>query len=93
MLCTVPNVMSLNFSKDCPACSPSPLSNETVIVGPSFDRVVQASQAPMSTANSGISQTMETRDARRAAACPTVGGEVTSSMAIDHPAAQLERAS
>ena len=43
-LFTVPNSISLNLSGDLPACRPSALSNETSIVGPSFDSVSQTSQ-------------------------------------------------
>src|ERR1700722_19817916 len=53
--------MSLNFSCDCPACNPSASSNETSIVGPSFDSVSQASQMPIATAINGITQIIEIR--------------------------------
>src|SRR5271165_4968555 len=73
-LLTVPNTMSLNLSCDWPACSPSPLSKEILIVGPSFDSVSQARYAPIATATSGITQMTDTRRDRRALACAIVGG-------------------
>src|SRR5215813_12560575 len=71
-LFTVPNTMSLYFSCDWPACSPSPLSNEILIVGPSFDSVSQASQAPIATATSGTIQMIENRRERLVVACGIV---------------------
>ena len=68
-LLTVPKTISLNLSCDWPACSPSPLSKEILIVGPSFDSVSQASQPPIATATSGITQMIEMRRERRAVAC------------------------
>src|SRR5215471_4493547 len=67
-LFTVPNTMSLYLSCDWPACSPSPLSNLILIVGPSFDSVSQASQAPIATATRGTIQIMEKRRERRVVA-------------------------
>src|SRR5580693_2785193 len=71
-LLTVPNTMSLYLSCDWPACSPSPPSNEILIVGPSFDSVSQASQPPIATATSGTIQMIEIRRERRVAACGSV---------------------
>src|SRR5215469_17042815 len=64
--------MSLYLSGDWPACSPSPLSNEILIVGPSFDSVSQASQAPIATATSGTIQMNENRRERLVVACSIV---------------------
>ena len=64
----MPKTMSLNLSCDWPACSPSPLSKEILIVGPSFDQVSQASQAPIATATSGIIQMTDIRRERRVVA-------------------------
>src|SRR6516225_8197231 len=71
-LLTVPNTMSLYLSCDWPACSPSPLSNEILIVGPSFDSVSQASHAPTATATRGTIQMIENRRERCVAACGRV---------------------
>src|SRR5215469_18936635 len=70
-LFTVPNTMSLYLSCDWPACSPSPLSKVTLIVGPSLDSVSHASQAPIATATSGMIQMIDSRRERRAVACGT----------------------
>ena len=53
-LFTVPRVISLYLSWDCPACSPSASWNETTMLGPSLDRVSQASHRPIRMATSGI---------------------------------------
>src|SRR5438270_5299464 len=71
-LFTVPKTMSLYFSCDWPACSPSPPSNVILIVGPSLESVSQASQAPIPTATSGTIQMIDSRRERRVAACGTV---------------------
>src|SRR5215471_571672 len=71
-LFTVPKTISLYLSCDWPACSPSPLSNEILIVGPSFDSVSQASQAPIATATSGTIQMIENRRERLVVACSIV---------------------
>ncbi len=73
-LLTVPKTMSLNLSCDWPGCSPSALSKVTVTVGPSFDRVSQASQAPIATATSGITQMTDRRRDRRVVARAKTGG-------------------
>ena len=65
----MPNTISLNLSCDWPACSPSPLSKEILIVDPSLDSVSQASQPPIATATSGITQITDMRRDRRAVAC------------------------
>src|SRR5438270_11102348 len=64
--------MSLYLSCDWPACRPSPLSNEILILGPSLDSVAQASQAPIATATIGTIQMIESRRERRVAACGSV---------------------
>src|SRR5258708_4313521 len=73
---TVPKTMSLNFSSDLPASRPSAVRNETLIVGPSFDSVSQASHAPIATATSGMIQMAEKR--RRVVVCETGGSCVGS---------------
>src|SRR5580704_3930497 len=80
-LFTVPNTMSLYLSCDWPACSPSPPSNEILIVGPSLDSVSQASHAPIATATSGTIQMIESRRERRVAACGTTRGSARFVMA------------
>jgi hypothetical protein len=44
------------------------VSNEILIVGPSFDQVSQASQAPIAIATSGITQMTDIRRERRVVA-------------------------
>src|SRR5215469_45428 len=75
--------MSLNLSCDWPACSLSPLSKEILIVGPSFDSVSQASQPPIATATSGITQITEMRRERRAVACGTAAARCSAILLID----------
>ena len=70
----MPKTMSLNLSCDWPGCSPSAPSKVTVIVGPSFDSVSQASQAPIASATIGITQITDTRRERRVTARATTGG-------------------
>ena len=79
-LLTVPNSISLNLSGDLPACKPSALSNETSIVGPSFDNVSQTSQPAIATASNGISQIAESRRDRRVIACGGAGDVLAMSM-------------
>src|SRR3954469_20321209 len=81
-LFTVPNSMSLNLSGDLPACRPSALSNETSIVGPSFDNVSQTSQPAIAIASKGISQIAESRCDRRVIACGGAGGTLAMSMTL-----------
>jgi hypothetical protein len=81
-LFTVPRIMSLNLSCDWPACSPSALSKDKVIVGPRLDNVSQASQAPIATASKGISHMGEIREERRIDARAIFGGSVVSLKAI-----------
>src|SRR5216683_4949827 len=80
-LLTVPKTMSLYLSCDWPGCSPSPLSKEILMVGPSFDSVSQASHAPIATATSGMIQMAETRRERRVEACGTTRGSARLVMA------------
>src|ERR1700738_2993784 len=80
-LLTVPNTMSLYLSCDWPACSPSPLSKEILIVGPSFDSVSQASHAPIATATSGMIQIADRRRERRVEAWGPTRGSATFVMA------------
>src|SRR5215831_20789371 len=75
--------MSLYFSCDWPACSPSPLSKEILIVGPSFDSVSQASQAPIATATSGINQMIEMRRDRRVMARGTAAARCSAILLIN----------
>src|SRR3954470_6931137 len=81
-LFTVPNSMSLNLSGDLPACKPSALSNETSIVGPSFDIVSQTSHAAIATASNGINQIAESRCDRRTIACGGAGDTLAMSMTL-----------
>src|SRR4051794_27112106 len=81
-LFTVPNSMSLNLSGDLPACKPSALSNETSIVGPSFDKVSQTSQPAIATASKGINQITESRCDRRVVACGGAGDMLAMSMTL-----------
>src|SRR5579871_4113859 len=75
-LFTVPKTISRYLSCDWPACNPSAVSKETVIVGPCFDSVSQASQAPIAIARIGIIQMTGTRRDRlvraRTGACGTL---------------------
>src|SRR3954454_10245885 len=82
-LLTVPNSISLNLSGDLPACSPSALSNETSIVGPSFDIVSQTSHAAIAIASNGISQIAESRCDRRVVACGGAGDILATSMGVN----------
>src|SRR3989442_2380196 len=74
--------MSLYLSCDWPACSPSPLSKEILIVGPSFDSVSQASHAPIATATSGINQMIEMRRDRRVVARGIVAARCSAILLI-----------
>src|SRR3954469_22881579 len=82
---TVPNSISLNLSGDLPACKPSALSNETSIVGPSFDIVSQTSQPAIATASNGINQIAESRCDRRVIACGGAGDTLATSMTSPDP--------
>src|SRR4051794_10547208 len=81
-LFTIPNSISLNLRGDLPACKPSALSNETSIVGPSFDKVSQTSHAAIATASKGISQIAESRCDRRVLACGGAGDAVVMSITL-----------
>src|SRR3954469_3618512 len=84
-LFTVPNSICLNLSGDLPACKPSALSNETSIVGPSFDIVSQISQPAITIASNGINQIAESRCDRRVTACGGAGDALATSMTSPDP--------